>query len=387
MQNDYRHYSIVVKPVASLCNLRCTYCYYLDKAQKGSSGVMSQDVLEQYIKQVVAIHGSKAEIEFAWHGGEPTLAGIEFYHKALEFQKKYAPHRRILNTLQTNGTLINPEWCTFFAENNFRIGISIDGPEHLHNVYRKTISGEGTFSNVMHAIELFRKHGVEYNTLTTVNAVNAECGAEVYDFLRTLTDYMQFLPVVECLTDSQSIALPPGVYSPDITKPRNIALFSVSSEGYGKFLCDVADRWLKTDVGKKYVQIIEAGIGNILRRPAGLCVHESVCGHCAVVERNGDVYRCDRFVFDEYRIGNLLTASLHEMMQSNRQFGEHKLESLPSACLHCDVVDMCFGGCPKDRIVEQMTLYGIDRHNYLCKGYRAFFRHLKTIYHDNLNII
>ena len=384
MQNDYRHYSIIVKPVGALCNLKCSYCYYLCKGAGKYQRIISDHTLEEYIKQTIAIHGVKAEIEFAWHGGEPTLAGIPFFQKAIDLQRKYSSGRKILNTLQTNGTLINEEWCRFFTDNNFRIGISIDGPERLHNIYRKDAAGNGTFSKVMDAVGMLKKHNVQFNTLTTVNDVNEKCGSEVYAFLRQFSDYMQFLPVVESRDDSEHIALPPGIDSPENHKRYTIAPFNVSAEGYGQFMCNVLECWMKEDIGKKFVQTIEAGIGNLLKRPAGLCVHESVCGHCAVVEQNGDVYRCDRFVFDQYRIGNITTDHLRDMMESNRAFGEYKLESLPPKCLHCDVVEMCFGGCPKDRLNAMMTLYGVERHNYLCKGYKMFFRALKNEYETNI---
>lgn len=385
MPDNYRHYAIEVKPVGSVCNLRCSYCYYLGKNGGGGNGVMCEEVLESYIRQVISIHGQKAEIEFAWHGGEPTIAGIPFYQKALALQEKYGYGRRILNTLQTNGTLLNDDWCRFFSDNDFRIGISIDGPEHLHDIYRKDIYGKGTFKKVMKGIEMLTKHRVQFNTLTTVNAYNSGYGSEVYSFLRTFSDYIQFLPVVESLCTNGSISLPPGIYSPDIGKPHMSAPFNVSPEGYGDFLCDVVDEWLKRDIGKKFVQTIEAAIGNITRRPAGLCLHEAICGHCAVVEREGDVYRCDRFVFDEYRIGNIMDTPLGSMMESNRAFGEYKLESLPHRCLQCDVVDICFGGCPKDRLMETLTINGVERHNYLCAGYKKFFRHMKDVWVNKIN--
>ena len=387
MPESNRHYAIIVKPIGSACNLRCNYCYYLGKRVGQERSIMSYEVLESYIRQVVEIHGECAEIEFAWHGGEPTLAGIPFYQKALQLQEKYAKGRRVLNTLQTNGTLLTDEWCKFFADNDFRIGISIDGPEHLHNAFRKGVSGEDTFMQVMRGVELLRKYGVSYNTLTTVNAINAEHGKEVYGFLRSISNYMQFLPVVESVGEESGIGLPPGIYSPNIEKPRQMAQFNVTAEGYGKFLCDVLDEWRVNDIGRKFVQIFESAIGNITHRPAGLCVHEAVCGHCAVVEHNGCVYRCDRFVFDEYKVGNILNTDLNTMMESNRAFGEYKLESLPSKCLHCDVVDICFGGCPKDRVLETMTLYGVERHNYLCAGYKMFFRRMKEVYEQNIVLL
>lgn len=387
MPESNRHYAIIIKPIGSACNLRCNYCYYLGKRVGQERSIMSYEVLESYIRQVVEIHGECAEIEFAWHGGEPTLAGIPFYQQALLLQKRYAKGRRVLNTLQTNGTLLTDEWCKFFADNDFRIGISIDGPEQLHNAFRKGVSDEDTFMQVMRGVELLRKYGVSYNTLTTVNAINAEHGKEVYGFLRSISNYMQFLPVVESVGEESGIGLPPGIYSPNIEKPRQMAQFNVTAEGYGKFLCDVLDEWRVNDIGRKFVQIFESAIGNITHRPAGLCVHEAVCGHCAVVEHNGSVYRCDRFVFDEYKVGNILNTDLNTMMESNRAFGEYKLESLPSKCLHCDVVDICFGGCPKDRVLETMTLYGVERHNYLCAGYKMFFRRMKEVYEQNIVLL
>lgn len=380
MPNSKRHYAIVVKPVGAACNLRCNYCYYLGKECNHTQGIMSDDLLSEYIRQVIAIHGKEAEIEFAWHGGEPTLAGIDFFKKAIMLQKQYGKNRKILNTLQTNGTTLNDEWCEFFTDNNFRIGISIDGPEPLHNTYRKDNFGNGTFDKVMQAVALLQKHQTLYNTLTTVNATNASHAIEVYKFLRTITDYMQFLPVVECCGWRHNVALPPGIYSPDELISRQYAPYNVPAEQYGEFLCNIFDYWLQNDVGRKFVQIFESTIGNHTRQPAGLCVHEAVCGHCAAIERNGDVFRCDRYVFDEYRMGNIKETTLESIMESNRAFGEYKLESLPSRCLHCDVVELCFGGCPKDRLIEQLTFNGIERRNYLCSGYQKFFRHFKNQY-------
>ena len=400
--DDLRHYAIEVKPIGAACNLRCEYCYYLGKektlsspAAGGAGALMSDEVLERYIQQVIAIHGQLAEIEFAWHGGEPTMCGIPFFEKAVLLQQKYGLDRRILNTLQTNGTLLTDDWCRFFRDHQFRIGLSIDGPAYLHNIYRKDAHGEGTFSRTMHGLELLQKHGVEFNTLTTVNAANVAHAAEVYDFLRQFSNFMQFLPVVECLSKGLgNVAMPPGLYSSQptlnsqLSTLNSVAPFSVPAEAYGKFLCTVLDQWMKKDVGRKFVQVIEAAIGNLTRRPAGLCVHEAVCGHCGVIEKNGDLYRCDRYVFPEYRVGNILDAPLHDMMQTNRRFGEYKLDSLPSQCLHCDVADLCFGGCPKDRLLERLTaavtpsgpVPQVERRNYLCPGYKMFFGYIRRQY-------
>jgi len=321
----------------------------------------------------------------------------------MHLQQKYGAGRRILNTLQTNGTLLTDDWCRFFRDHNFRIGLSIDGPESLHNIYRKDAHGEGSFARTMHGLDLLLKHGVEFNTLTTVNAANATHPAEVYDFLREFSNYMQFLPVVE-QTLSQPLpvregsvhsivqekmarlAMPPGLYTPlHHREGLGVAPFSVPAEAYGKFLCTILDRWMAKDVGHKFVQVIEAAIGNLTRRPAGLCVHEAVCGHCGIIEKNGDLYRCDRYVFPEYRVGNILDAPLLDMMQTTRRFGEYKIDSLPSQCLHCDVADLCFGGCPKDRLLERLTAVVtpagtvpvVERLNYLCSGYRIFFRYFR----------
>lgn len=395
-----RHYAIEVKPIGAACNLRCEYCYYLGKGsgQSAAPALMSDDVLERYVQQVIAIHGRRAEIEFAWHGGEPTMCGIPFFEKALQLQRRYGLGRRILNTLQTNGTLLTDDWCRFFHDHHFRIGISIDGPEHLHNIYRKDVHGEGTFARTMHGLELLQKHGVEFNTLTTVNAANATHPTEVYDFLRQFSDFMQFLPVVEVLPrakDNGNVAMPPGLYTHiHHHEGQQVSHFSVPAEAYGKFLCTILDLWMAKDMGHKFVQVIEATIGNLTRRPAGLCVHEGVCGHCGVIEKNGDLYRCDRYVFPEYRIGNIMTQPLHDMMQTNRRFGEYKIDSLPGQCLHCDVVDLCFGGCPKDRLLERLTLGStaaspigtstvgatVERRNYLCAGYKMFFRYIRQKY-------
>lgn len=378
MQSNDRHFSIIVKPVGAACNLRCAYCYYLGKPHHGQSSVMSDEVLERYIRDVIAIHGSDATVEFAWHGGEPTLAGLTFYERAIALQRKYGASRKILNTLQTNATLLDDDWCRFFADNGFMLGVSIDGTEHLHDKFRKDAGGNGTFRKVMRGIELLQKHKVNYNTLTTVNAVNCRCGAEVYQFLRTITDYMQFLPVVERIDTGMGVAVPPGVYSGDVRSETKEADFNVPALEYGKFLCAVFDEWLRKDVGKKFVQIFEATIGNMTRHRAGICVHETVCGHCAAIERNGDTYRCDRYVFPEYRVGNIMREPLREMMESNRRFGEHKLDGLSTQCLHCDVVELCFGGCPKDRFVYTLTPDGVEAQNYLCPGYREFFRYFKS---------
>ncbi|MCR5674296.1 MAG: anaerobic sulfatase maturase [Lachnospiraceae bacterium] len=369
-----RTYAMLAKPVSGACNLRCAYCYYAGKERLLQTGTsrMSDEVLAAYIRQSLTMHGRNATVEFAWHGGEPTLAGIDFYRKAVRLEEQYGQGRKIVNTLQTNATCLSDELCRFFKEHGFLIGVSIDGPEDCHNAYRRGADGAGSFADTMRGIELLKKHGVSFNTLTTVNRVNEEHAARVYGFLRELTDWMQFLPVVESEaaeyegSAGQLFAEPPGIHGLKIRHP--LTPFSVTPEGYGKFLCTVFDEWKKRDEGHKHVQIIDVTLGNLQGIPSSLCVHHPLCGHSGCVEANGDVYACDRYAFPAYRLGNLLETDLGILMERNRQFGMHKTYGLPETCLDCPWIRLCFGGCPKDRLQG-------DR-NYLCDGLRIFFRHL-----------
>lgn len=377
---DSRTYAIMAKPLGAACNLCCTYCYYLEKtaSMKHENEIMSDEILETFIRTNLAIHGQDAVVEFAWHGGEPTMASIEFYNRALAYQDQYGTGRDIRNTLQTNGTLLNDAWCEFFADHDFLIGISIDGNAPLHDAYRKDRNG-GTFHKTMRGIKLLQKHGVAYNTLTTVNAINSKKPHDVYLFLREVSDFMQFLPVVECapaLYESetgQRFAMPSGIHSPAMKHP--VEYFSVTANDYGSFLCEIFDLWKTLDVGKKHVQIFEATFANLNNCPGGVCVHEPLCGHAGVIESNGDLYSCDRYAFEAYKLGNLLETPLDDLMERNRNFGMHKTMGLPDECLDCDHIQLCFGGCPKDRF-----LFSEDGHrgkNYLCEGYKIFFEHFK----------
>ena len=308
---------------------------------------MPYEILEAFTRQNISMHGRNATIEFAWHGGEPLLAGLEFFHEAIRLQNKYGQGRKILNTLQTNGTLLNEEFCKFFRDNNFLLGVSIDGSEELHNVYR-----DESFSRVMRGIELLKKYNVPFNTLTAVNNMNSQKPRELYSFLRELTDYMQFLPVVERVNN-------------------RVAPFSVKPRQWGIFLCEILSLWRKYDIGKKHVQLIDAAIENLRGIPCSLCVHNPVCGHSSCVEANGDVYSCDRFAFPENYLGNILDTSLESLIRLNKNFGMNKAYGLPDECLECEYVKLCFGGCPKDRFCA-----GI---NYLCEGYKLFFLSMSKI--------
>jgi len=330
---------------------------------------MSLGILEAFTRQSLAMQGRDAVVEFAWHGGEPTIAGLPFYEEALRLQREYGQGRMILNTLQTNATLLTDDWCRFFKANNFLIGVSIDGPEPIHNAYRKTADGRGSFTETMRGIELLQKHGVAFNTLTTVNRLNMEKPLEVYRFLRELTDYMQFLPVVERIPaqsetkDGQLFATPSGIHSDK--NERSLTDFSVTPTGYGGFLCAIWDEWKKYDSDKKHIQLIDVTIGNLNGIPSSLCVHNPLCGHSGCVEANGDVYSCDRYAFPAYKLGNITEISLGDLMEQNRDFGMHKTFGLPEECLDCQYIKLCFGGCPKDRLWENK--------NYLCAGYKMFF--------------
>lgn len=376
-----RTYAIIAKPIGAACNLRCHYCYYLEKQDMmvQKPHLMSDLVLKTYIQQNLAMHGQNAIVEFAWHGGEPTMVPRDFYKRALAYQRQYGVGRKIRNTLQTNATLLTDSWCEFFATHNFLLGVSIDGNADLHDRYRQDHHG-GTFSQTINGIKLLQKHGVPYNTLTTVNAVNSKFPQDVYLFLRELTDYMQFLPVVECLpapyeaASGQRFAMPAGIHSATLKHP--LTDFSVTANDYGSFLCTVFDLWKQHDMGKKYVQIFESTLANLNNQPAGVCVHEALCGHAGVLEVNGDLYSCDRYAFEAYRLGNILHTPLAELMESNRQFGMHKIMGLPDECLTCDHIRLCFGGCPKDRFL--LSKDGQNGKNYLCAGYYKFFEYVKN---------
>lgn len=371
MTDPARTYAMLAKPVSGACNLRCAYCYYAGKETLLGQGAgrMSHEALEAYIERSLAMHGRDAVVGFAWHGGEPTLAGLSFYEEAVRLERKHGRGRLVRNSMQTNATLLTDAWCRFFRDNDFAIGVSIDGPEALHNACRKGADGSGSFEAVMAGVRLLERHRVPFAALTTVNRFNMEHPLEVYRFLRELTDYIQFLPVVEALPTAfeaeagQRLATPPGIHALGLTHPT--ASFSVTPEGYGGFLCAVWDEWLGRDAGRVHVQLFDVALGHLQGLPSALCVHDPLCGHSGCVEANGDVYACDRYAFPAYRLGNLTRRPLGELMEENRAFGMHKTCGLPQECLDCPYVRLCFGGCPKDRLS--------GGRNYLCDGYRRFF--------------
>lgn len=365
-------FHVLAKPTGAICNLGCSYCFFLDKEElyEGSRFHMSDEVLDRYIRQLIDAHSSPV-VTVAWQGGEPTLMGLDFYRRAIEVQERYRkPGTSFENTIQTNGTLLTDEWCEFLKENEYLVGISIDGPRPLHDVNRVSKRGEGTFDKVMRGLRLLQKHQVEYNVLTTVNGVNGAFPLEVYRFLRDEvgTDWMQFIPVVERVDEEGNPAFLNGRYASDR---------SVGAEQFGQFLSTVFDEWVRNDVGTVYVQTFEAAVRNWMGLPSsGMCVFNETCGLGVALEHNGDLYSCDHFVEPEYLIGNVEDVDMGELVGSQRQhdFGMDKRDSLPQYCLDCDVRFACHGECPKNRFID--TPGGEPGLNYLCAGFKDFFHHV-----------
>lgn len=362
---------VLAKPTGAICNLACSYCFFLAKESfyPGSGFRMSDEVLENYIWQLIAAHRS-SQVTVAWQGGEPTLMGLDFYRRAIELQEKYGKKGMVFeNTMQTNGTLLDDEWCRFFKENNFLIGISIDGPRELHDVYRVDKKGEGTFDRVMQGLRLLQKHDVEYNVLTTVNRVNADCPLEVYHFLRDEAgaDWIQFIPVVERINEEGHTLYQRG---------ETVSNRSVKPEQLGSFLSCIFDEWVRNDVGKIFVQTFEASARRWLGLPSGMCVFEETCGMGLALEHNGDLYSCDHFVEPDYLLGNIMEKEISELAAAEKQyrFGQDKCDSLPQVCRECEVLFACQGECPKNRFLT--TSAGENGLNYLCKGWKAFFQHI-----------
>jgi uncharacterized protein len=362
MPNEFQ---IFVKPVGAVCNLGCTYCYYLDRKNlyRGTGPLkMSNDILEKYIKQHIDASADD-DIMFSWHGGEPVLAGIDFYRKAVIIQKKYLPPgRTIINGIQTNGTLLNDEWCRFLKAENFIAGISIDGPDDFHNKHRLTPAGEPTLIRVLKGYELLQKYGITTEILCVVSSHNAGHPMEVYNFFKHLgARYLTFLPLVE-----KNPAAVSGV-SDDSVKP----------EEFGSFLSSIFDEWISHDIGKIKIQIFEEALRTAFNQEHTLCIFKVNCGGVPVVEHNGDFFSCDHYVDSEYLIGNIKDTSLVDLLDSPRQetFGMAKSKALPHYCLECDILEMCNGECPKNRFID--TPDGESGLNYLCQGYKIFFNNCK----------
>ncbi|ANU62343.1 anaerobic sulfatase-maturation protein [Muribaculum intestinale] len=370
---------IMTKPAGSSCNLACEYCYYLEKKKlyKDASAdrrhVMSDDMLERFIKMYIESQ-SMPQILFSWHGGETLMRPLSFYKKVIELQKKYGGGLVIDNSIQTNGTLLTDEWCRFFKDNNWLVGVSVDGPQEFHDEYRRNNIGAPSFHKVMRGINLLKKHGVEWNALAVVNDFNADYPLDFYHFFKEIEcRYIQFTPIVERIiphTDGRTLASPMDAHD------APLADFSVSPAQWGEFLCTIFDEWVKNDVGQYFIQLFDSTLANWAGVQPGVCTMARTCGHAGVMEFNGDVYSCDHFVFPEYKLGNIREKTLVEMMYSDRQqkFGTDKYDSLPGQCRRCKYLFACNGECPKNRFT--VTADGEPGLNYLCEGYYRFFEHV-----------
>jgi uncharacterized protein len=361
-------FHLLAKPTGAMCNLGCKYCFFLSKKNlyPNSSFQMSDELLETYTRQYIEAQ-QIAQATFAWQGGEPTMMGLEFFKRSIQYQQKYRrPKMIIQNTMQTNGTLLDDDWCEFFRKNNFLIGLSLDGPRELHDAYRVDKAGKPTFDRVMRAAGLLRDHKVDYNILTTVHASNANHPLEVYRFLRdkVKASFIQFIPIVERDNDT-------GYQEGDTVTDR-----SVKADQYGRFLISIFDEWVKRDVGKTYVQIFDVALAAWAGVHPGICAFSETCGTAMAMEHNGDMYSCDHFVEPKYLLGNINEKHMAQLAASRKQrkFGRDKLDSLPEYCRKCEVRFACNGECPKNRFIQ--TPDGEPGLNYLCAGYREFFRHI-----------
>jgi uncharacterized protein len=379
-----RAFHLLAKPTGAVCNLDCSYCFFLSKEMlyPGSRFRMADELLEEYLRQLIEAHKQVPEVTIAWQGGEPTMMGLAFFHRSVELAQQYLkPGQRASYTIQTNGTLIDEEWAAFFKENDFLVGISIDGSREMHDAYRVNKGGRGSFDQVMRGLEFLRKAEVEWNALTTVHARNGAHGREVYRFLRDECQarFIQFIPIIERVAEATDGEVPWSSWRDrplyeqkgDLVTNR-----SIGGEQYGRFLIEVFEEWVRRDVGEVYVQLFDVTLANWVGEPPGLCVHSETCGLALALEHTGDLYSCDHFVEPRYKLGNIKEHRMLDMVasQQQRQFGLDKRDTLPQFCLDCDVRFACHGGCPKDRFTR--TPDGEAGLNYLCPGFKAFFHHV-----------
>lgn len=390
MNNSFNHqgavprsFHVMTKPIGPICNLDCKYCFYLEKEKlfPGDENYRIQDeVLETYIRKYIQSQRTP-EISFAWQGGEPTLMGLDFFRKVVAFQRRYAGGRPVQNSFQTNGTNLDEKWCEFLARESFLVGLSIDGPEHIHNRYRLDKGGRGSFEQVKRAADLLKKHRVEFNTLTCVTRQSPDEAVEIYNFLKDLGSvYIQFIPIVERTGDRSAhamgldLAVPPDLEAGD--NPDSMMPWAVSSEGFGEFLGRVFDEWIKADVGRIFVNIFDVALSAWCGLEPNLCTFSKTCGKAVAMEHDGGIYSCDHYVYPDYYLGNVKDKSLEEMIYSPEQikFGKDKQDALPEYCKVCEFLFACNGECPKHRFLK--TPDGEPGLNYLCAGYKLFFKHI-----------
>jgi len=378
----HNSFHILVKPTGPICNLDCDYCYYTKKEAyfpKNHTFRMSDDILESYIKQYIDSQDTE-EIVFSWQGGEPTLIGLDFFRKAVSFQKKYANGKQITNTIQTNGTLLTDKWCEFFSEHHFLVGLSLDGPEHIHDQYRIDRGGKPTFELVMKALSLLKKHQVEYNILTCVSRYSSYRPLEIYQFFKQQNiQYIQFIPIVERKVNEEAKDLslrnstPPSIVLEDAH--HDVTPWSVEQEMYGEFLIHIFNEWVRNDVGSIFIMNFEWALASWIGMPSPICIFSEECGRAVVMEHNGDLYSCDHFVYPRFQLGNIKEGLLNLVNSSTQlAFGKKKRDSLPSVCRSCEVRFACHGECPKNRfLVSEQHEPGL---NYLCASYKKYFKHI-----------
>ena len=372
----------MTKPIGSVCNLNCTYCYYLEKQGlfPGKKNCrMSDETLERFIKNYIEAN-DVPEVGFVWQGGEPSLLGIDFFRKVLSLEKKYANGKKIENAFQTNGTLINEEWAAFLADNKFLVGLSLDGPQDCHDARRLTRAGAPTFELVMNGLTQLKRFGAEFNTLTVVGEHNIHRAVEVYEFLREIgSGFMQFIPLVERPAEPSDAPMR-FASAPDLQNGElggsDVMPWSAKPEDYGKFLCDIYDVWVRRDVGQTFVQIFDVALCAWAGIPAPLCVFREKCGQALVMEHDGSIFSCDHFVYPRFKLGNIMETPLEKFVDcaAQKSFGELKFSTLPRVCRKCGVRFVCNGECPKHRFMR--TADGEPGLNYFCGAYKKFFTHI-----------
>lgn len=376
-ERQFPDFHMVAKPTGAICNLDCSYCFYLEKESlyPGRDHRMNDQVLESFIAQYIAAQQGD-EVHFLWQGGEPTLLGVGYYRQVESLQQKYSAGKRISNSLQTNGLSIDDDWCDFLASHDWLVGISIDGPAELHDRYRVTKGGSSTHAGVVEAIERLKAAGVRFNALAVLNRENAKYPLKVYEHLKSLgAQYIQFLPVVEriLVSSGQLSSGPTGETSARLTP------WSVDPHDFGQFLITVFDDWVKHDIGKVFVQIFDTALESWMGIEPSLCIFRKQCGGALAIEHNGDIYACDHYVFPEFHRGNIRQTPMLPIVESEpqRAFGRAKESTLPQQCRNCDVLFACRGECPKNRFMT--TANGEENLNYLCAGYLKFFRHIDPV--------
>ncbi|MBV7274334.1 anaerobic sulfatase maturase [Clostridium sp. PL3] len=376
-------FHILTKPIGPICNLNCKYCFYTEKKAlypEKKDFRMSDEVLEAFIHKYISSQ-QIPEIQFVWQGGEPTLMNLDFFHKVISLQKKYADGKKIINSLQTNGTLIDDKWCKFLKENDFLVGLSLDGPAELHDLYRIYVNGNPTLNKVINTLYLLKEYEIPYNVLLCVTKESSKYPIKVYNFLKKLgVEYIQFTPVVERIPDDMSAQIGLKHASPasknDENQQKLVTDFSVEAGSYGNFLIKIFDEWIQKDVGSIYVMNFEWALEAWMGLPSTICIFSKQCGRALAIEHNGDIYSCDHYVYPEYYLGNILVSNPKEMVEMNKQkaFGQNKESSLPEVCRECEVKFACNGECPRHRFVR--TYDNKPGLSYLCQDYKKFFRHI-----------